>query len=533
MSTHHDTISHERLQTAIAAAGIGTWDLNPVTGDLFWSDHSKYLLGIPAAAVVNYPLFLQQVHPDDRAATAAAVQHALDAAGTGTLDVDYRTLGTAAGGSSRWLRATGRAYFDANHARAVRLVGTITDVTAAKEIALRFQLLAENLPVMVATTDGAGQIEYSNQRLLDYTGLSLAQLVEQWGTLIHPADLPAVGATWSNALQTGQPYEVEYRLRRRDEQYRWMLSSTRPTLGPDGRPVTWVSGSIDIHERQTTVRNLEQLLASDLIGILFWDLDDPAVLEANDEYLRIINYSREDLQAKRVDWHAMTPPEYYERDEQAIEEINRTGKHRPYEKEYVGPDGRRVPVLLGGALTEPGTRKGVSFCFDITPQKEAQRQVQVREREFAALVNTVAQLSWMAEPDGHIFWYNDRWYDYTGTNLAEMQGWGWEKVHHPKHVERVVSFVRAAWSVGEPWELTFPLRGRDGDYRWFLTRAVPILDEQGSIMRWFGTNTDVTEMRELQNQLERSYQDLELKVTFRNLQLERELRELRAQLNPQ
>jgi PAS domain S-box-containing protein len=524
-----DLLNHERLQAAVAAAGIGTWDLNPQTGDLRWSDHCKQLLGVPPAAEVTLPLFLERVHPDDRAATEAAVVHVLSGVGTGVLDIEYRTPDGGPADQPRWLRATGQAYFD-DARRPTRLVGTVTDITPGKETALRFQLLAENAPLMIATTDGAGQFQYLNQRLMDYTGLPLEQMTEQWGTLVHPDDLPRVGALWATALQTGQPYEAEYRLRRHDGQYRWMLSYTRPVPGPDGRPAAWVSSNLDIHQRKTTERNLEQLLASDVIGILFWDLDSTAVPDANDAYLRLIGYSRDDLQAGRIDWHAITPPEYHALDEQAIAELRRTGTHRPFEKELLRPDGTRVPVLLGGSLTEPGTHKGVSFCLDITPQKEALRAASAREREFTTLANTVAQLSWMAEADGHIFWYNDRWYDYTGTDLAEMQGWGWQKVHHPDHIERVLEQVKAAWPAGEPFELTFPLRSKEGEFRWFLTRVVPILEEQGHVQRWFGTNTDVTEMRRLQDQLERSYQDLETKVTFRNLQLEREVRELRAQL---
>jgi PAS domain S-box-containing protein len=146
------------------------------------------------------------------------------------------------------------------------------------------------------------------------------------------------------------------------------------------------------------------------------------------------------------------------------------------------------------------------------------------------LADNVAQLSWMARPDGHIYWYNKRWYDFTGSTPEEMAGWGWEKVHHPDYVNEVVSFVRDAWVTGEPWELTFPLKRQDGEYRWFLTRAVPIRDEQGQLVRWLGTNTDVTKMRELQEQLQNSYADLEAKVTFRNLELEHEVQKLRKQV---
>ncbi len=115
---------------------------------------------------------------------------------------------------------------------------------------------------------------------------------------------------------------------------------------------------------------------------------------------------------------------------------------------------------------------------------------------FPLLADSIPQLAWMAQPDGWIFWYNKRWYDYTGTTLADMEGWGWRRVHHPDHIDRVVSRIQHSWETGEPWEDTFPLKGRDGTWRWFLSRAMPVRNDQGEIIRWFGTNTDITELRE-------------------------------------
>lgn len=118
------------------------------------------------------------------------------------------------------------------------------------------------------------------------------------------------------------------------------------------------------------------------------------------------------------------------------------------------------------------------------------------EADFHTMADSIPQLAWMTEPDGWIFWYNRRWYDYTGTTLEEMQGWGWRKVHHPDHIDRVVENFARAFETGEPWEDIFPLRGKDGRFRWFLSRAMPIRDDDGRVLRWFGTNTDVTEQKE-------------------------------------
>jgi PAS domain S-box-containing protein len=118
------------------------------------------------------------------------------------------------------------------------------------------------------------------------------------------------------------------------------------------------------------------------------------------------------------------------------------------------------------------------------------------EGQFRLLADAIPQLAWMAEPTGSIDWFNRRWYAYTGTTPDAMRGWGWRAVHHPDHVDAVSERFREALSAGESWEDTFPLRGADGAYRWFLSRAMPIRDEAGRIVRWFGTNTDVTEVRE-------------------------------------
>ncbi|HEX3482162.1 MAG TPA: ATP-binding protein [Kofleriaceae bacterium] len=125
-----------------------------------------------------------------------------------------------------------------------------------------------------------------------------------------------------------------------------------------------------------------------------------------------------------------------------------------------------------------------------------------QERQFRALADNIPQLSWMADAAGQRYWYNRRWYEYTGTTPEEAQGSGWRKTHHPEHVERVYERWMRAVERGEPWEDTFPLRGADGVYRWFLSRAVPIRDASGAIERWFGTNTDVTERRFLDHATE-------------------------------
>ena len=139
---------------------------------------------------------------------------------------------------------------------------------------------------------------------------------------------------------------------------------------------------------------------------------------------------------------------------------------------------------------------------DIREELRTRRALQDYETRFALMADNITQLAWIGDAEGSLNWYNRRWFDYTGTTLEEMAGWGWEKVHHPDHVERVVAHVKEGFGSGTEWEDTFPLRGADGQYRWFLTRAVPLKDEAGKVVCWFGTNTDVTELRDAERRIE-------------------------------
>lgn len=118
-----------------------------------------------------------------------------------------------------------------------------------------------------------------------------------------------------------------------------------------------------------------------------------------------------------------------------------------------------------------------------------------KDEEFEVIANNIPQLAWKTDETGYINWYNQRWFEYTGTNLEEMKGWGWQKVLHPDHVEAVTKKFKLHIEKGLEWEDTFPIRGADGKFRWFLSKALPIRNRAGKIVFWFGTNTDVTEKK--------------------------------------
>jgi PAS domain S-box-containing protein len=185
-----------------------------------------------------------------------------------------------------------------------------------------------------------------------------------------------------------------------------------------------------------------------------------------------------------------------------------------FAQEYrtIYPDGTIRWVLSQGRgyCNISGQRDRIlGTVMDITERKQSEAALREGEERFRTLADGMSQFAWMADATGSIFWYNRRWFDYTGTTLSQMQGWGWQQVHHPEHVERVVAHFRQSLATGEEWEDTFPLRGRDGTYRWFLSRAIPIVDATGRAIRWFGTNTDITEQQTLLQERQQAQADLE------------------------
>ena len=141
--------------------------------------------------------------------------------------------------------------------------------------------------------------------------------------------------------------------------------------------------------------------------------------------------------------------------------------------------------------------------FDVTERKTAEAAVIESEARFRHLAETIPQLAWAAQPDGHIFWYNRRWYEYTGTTPEQMEGWGWQQVHDPAMLPAVLERWRTSIATGQPFDMEFPLRGADRAFRPFLTRVAPLRDEAGQVVQWFGTNTDVTEQRRAAEERER------------------------------
>src|SRR5580704_2845265 len=163
-----------------------------------------------------------------------------------------------------------------------------------------------------------------------------------------------------------------------------------------------------------------------------------------------------------------------------------------------------VPTLA----TDGKPRQYVAIRADISERKGAEEALRESEERLQAMANGIPQLAWIADADGSIFWYNQRWDEYTGTTLDQMRGWGWQSLHRRDVLPRVMEGWTGAIAEGRPFEMEFPLRGADGTFREFLTRVMPVKNSAGHVTCWFGTNTDISERKQTEERLEAQTEEL-------------------------
>jgi len=134
----------------------------------------------------------------------------------------------------------------------------------------------------------------------------------------------------------------------------------------------------EIEERETKIR---RLVDSNIMGVFIWDFDG-RILEANDEFLRMVSYDREDLVSGRIRWADLTPPDWRDRNNARIEQQKSSSRFEPFEKEYTRKDGSRVPVLIGGATFEEGGNQGVAYVLDLTERKRVEAEARENEQRY-------------------------------------------------------------------------------------------------------------------------------------------------------
>ena len=433
----------------------------------------------------------------------------------------------------RWTLWTNQALSFDERGRVTEVQSCGIDITdrrraedALRESETRFRVMADAAPVLIWMSGVDRESTWFNRRWLEFVdGTMEEELGSGWTRNVHPDDLGPCLATCRRAMAAGEPFAVEYRLRRHDGEYRWILDDGAPLHGPSGDFRSYIGSCVDITERKRAAEMAAERERH--LRAIIDNTPECVKIVAPGGHLRYMNpaglgiFGAADLEQVRGSCiFEVIAPEHRDRYMEMHERVC-NGEKVSLQFDIIGLHGERRHMQTNAVplLSPDGRVEHLALTRDITAHRRAEEALRESGERFRTLADHISQFAWMADETGWIFWYNQRWYDYTGTTFDEMQGWGWRAVHHPDHVEAVTHKFKDHIARGIPWEDTFPLRGRDGDYRWFLSRALPIRDEDGRVRRWFGTNTDVTEQRVVEQALAQHKEHLERRVQERTAEL--------------
>ena len=447
--------AEQRVSLANEIAAIGVWEYDFEGNSLHWDAQLKALAGIaPNEPELTVDEFLARVHADDRNSLLQAFRNALDGASGGELNLEYRVYDER-NDLFRWQTNRGRRLVDGEGK--IRLLGTARDITAERNAALKLLRMNALLEEQIQER----QLTEQRQSVLMELGDLLRGQPDS--ITIVTAAVRALGTT---------------------------LHVTRAaflSIDPGGQYATveryWSDGALGDYS--------ERMCFADY-GDFIYDLQNDELVVVDD----VLHDPRTAAQAASLRLRRIQSLVCVPLQEQGV---------------------LSAALILLQDRPRQWAEEDISFIREVADRAwtadermRAESALRASEEQFRTLADNMSQFAWMADPTGRIYWYNKRWYDYTGTTLEAMRALGWRSVHHPDHHVRVSASMKRAVAIGSVWEETFPLRGKDGKYRWFLARAIPIRDDFGQVTHWFGTNTDITAqvaaeeaLRELNDNLER------------------------------
>jgi PAS domain S-box-containing protein len=267
------------------------------------------------------------------------------------------------------------------------------------------------------------------------------------------------------------------------------------------RTLALANANRDLAAREAKIR---RLVDSNIIGIFIWNFDG-SIIDANDEFLRMVSYNREDLLSGGIRWAELTPPDWRDRNNARIEKQKGAGRFEPFEKEFTRKDGSRVPILIGGATFEQGGNEGVAFVLDLTERKCAEQALQESEYKLRQIIDTVPSLLWSAtDLEFEPTYMNRRLLDYFGRPFEDFQRGGWQESIHPDDLPETAKALSIAAQSGTHFQVVHRLRRADGDYRWHHARGEPLRDREGRIIQWYGLSVDIDEAKKAEDRLRRS-----------------------------
>jgi PAS domain S-box-containing protein len=296
------------------------------------------------------------------------------------------------------------------------------------------------------------------------------------------------------------------------EAYLKLLLHFRDMLQAELKSLARLHGEIE--ERDAKIR---RLVDANIIGIFVWDFEG-RILEANDEFLRMVNYDREDLVSGRIRWADLTPPDWRDRNNARIEQQKSSGRFEPFEKEYTRKDGSRVPVLIGGATFEEGGNQGVAFVLDLTGRKRAEEALRESEAKFSDYAATASDWLWEIGPDYKFTLLTENAFHSDPADRIGTLCWD-----HALDLETEPEKWRLVWATldsRKPFH-NFVYCSVDGTGfpMYVKVSGKPVFDADGEFRGYRGTGTDVTALRTVEAEArenERRYREVQLELAHAN-----------------
>ncbi|MEM8831613.1 MAG: PAS domain S-box protein [Cyanobacteria bacterium P01_G01_bin.19] len=366
---------------------------------------------------------------------------------------------------------------------------------------------------------------------------------QDWDNRIHPEDRDRVNQEVQKVLEGElSQFNTEFRIVHSQRGVRWLLGIGNVTLDDEGKPIRLSGINLDITDRklmEEQLRRSEQHLRRVLdslysfVGVL---TPDGTLIEVNRRALEAANLQPEDVLGKpfaQAYWWS------YSREIQAQlnDAIQRAaaGKLVRYDVEvrlnsehYILIDFSLIPLFDDSGNVEYLIPSGI----DITEREASKQALKQREYQLRLITEVIPQQVWTALPNGEIDYINQRWQEYTGISLEEISDRSWSAIVHPEDLERVSQTWNKAVETGGKYNIKARLRQVDGTYRWFLGRARPLRNEEGEIIKWYGTNTDITRIKQLEEKLRQQTKDLTKANQIKDEFLAIVSHELRTPLNP-
>ena len=418
-------------------------------------------------------------------------------------------------GEYRWFLFRAEPFRDES-GHIVKWYGTSTDIEDRRQAEQKLRQVLEEIrgseaslrrtidtiPALVSSFLPDGSNECMNQRWHDYTGLSPEQSRgDGWQEPVHPDDLAPLMNRWRQALASGKPGEIEARLRRHDGVFRWFLVRSEPLRDESGKVVKWYATSTDIEDRKQAEEKLRQeerelRRVLDTIPALAWCyLPDGSIEFFNKRWLDYTGLSSRIAGDGKQAIHPQDLPRFIE----VGTEARVSGKSAAIEARLRRHDGVFRWFLISAEPLRDETGKAIKWyatSTDIEDRRQAEQKLRHDELELCRIIDAIAQMIAVHDPEGEPIYANQAMLDYTGLTIDDVTRQEVrDRTIHPEDLERFQNGRHAGLLRGLPFEIELRYRRKDGQYRWFLNRYNPFRDEQGRLTRWYSTRIDIEDRK--------------------------------------